>query len=268
MNAGERVRLAGFFAVVALIHVVGWGALLTYAGGHPAFLGLGALAYSFGLRHAFDADHIAAIDNTTRKLLQDGRKPVGAGFFFSLGHSTVVFVIALLLGLAVRSLVSSAISDSGELKAVGSLVGTTVSGWLSDRIDPRKLLAWYYTLRGLALLFLPAAYDMGVPALAGFVVFYGLDWVATVPPTVKLVTERFGKERVGPVFGWVFAAHQLGGSAAAFGAGFSHTWLGDYLVAFLVAGGLCLLAAGLVISIRRSDHDAAPALPPRPSLAS
>ena len=125
---------------------------------------------------------------------------------------------------------------------VFDLVGTTCSGWLSDRIDPRKLLVWYYTLRGIALFFLPAAYDAGVPALAAFVVFYGLDWVATVPPTVKLVADRFGKERVGPVFGWVFAAHQFGGSLAAFGAGALHTWLGDYLVAFMAAGVLCLIA--------------------------
>ena len=102
----------------------------------------------------------------------------------------------------------------------------------------------------------PAAYDVGVPALAGFVVFYGLDWVATVPPTVKLVTERFGKERVGPVFGWIFAAHQFGGSIAAFGAGAVHTWLGDYLVAFVTAGTLCLIAAGLIMGMARPGRPA------------
>ena len=85
------------------------------------------------------------------------------------------------------------------------------------------------------------------PALAAFVVFYGLDWVATVPPTVRLVADRFGKERVGPVFGWVFAAHQFGGSFAAIGASVVHTWLGDYLVAFMTAGALCLLASGLIL---------------------
>ena len=156
------------------------------------------------------------------------------------------------------------VTAASMLAAMGvfDLIGTTASGWLSDRIDPRKLLVWYYTFRGLALLFLPAAYQLGVPALAGFVVFYGLDWVATVPPTVKLVSEKFGKERVGPVFGWIFAAHQLGGSAAAFLAGVEHTWLGDYLVAFLVAGGLSILAAGLVMGIR----GAAPRLPVEPAV--
>jgi predicted MFS family arabinose efflux permease len=139
------------------------------------------------------------------------------------------------------------------LAAMGAfdMVGTTLSGWLTDRIDPRKLLVWYYTLRGISLLFLPAAYASGVPGLAAFVVFYGLDWVATVPPTVRLVAEKFGKERVGPVFGWVFAAHQLGASVAAFAAGAVHTWLGDYLVAFMTAGLLCLVATGLILGLTR-----------------
>jgi predicted MFS family arabinose efflux permease len=136
---------------------------------------------------------------------------------------------------------------------VFDLIGTTFSGWLSDRMDPRKLLVWYYTLRGLALFFLPAAYDAGVPALAAFVVFYGLDWVATVPPTVRLVADRFGKDRVGPVFGWVFAAHQFGGSLAAFAAGALHTWQGSYLVAFMSAGVLCLMATGLVLGLSRQS---------------
>jgi nickel/cobalt transporter (NiCoT) family protein len=125
---GERQRLAGFFSAVALLHVVGWGALLLYGVGHPAFLGLGGLAYTFGLRHAFDADHISAIDNTTRKLLQERNKPVGVGFFFSLGHSTVVLLIALLLGLAVKSLVQGVVSENGQLRNLGGLVGTSVSG--------------------------------------------------------------------------------------------------------------------------------------------
>src|SRR5262249_28073389 len=123
------------------------------------------------------------------------------------------------------------------LAAMGAfdLVGSTLSGWLTDRIDARKLLVWYYSLPGMALLFLPASSSTAVPALAAVVVFYGLDWVATVPPTVRLVADRFGKERVGPVVGWVFAAHQFGGSFAPLGAGVVHTWLGDYLVAFMMA---------------------------------
>jgi high-affinity nickel-transport protein len=127
-DRGERVRLGGFFGAVGVLHVVGWGLLLAYGTQHPGFLALGGLAYTFGLRHAFDADHIAAIDNTTRKLLQQGGKPVGVGFFFSLGHSTVVFLIAVALGLAVKSIVQGVVSGSGELKSVGGAVGTMVSG--------------------------------------------------------------------------------------------------------------------------------------------
>src|SRR5205807_901308 len=125
---GERVRLALFYTAIVLMHVVGWGLLLSVAAQYPALVGLGGLAYSFGLRHAFDADHISAIDNTTGKLLQDGKRPVGVGFFFSLGHSTVVLVIALALGFAVRALVDTIVSDEGQLRSIGSLVGTSVSG--------------------------------------------------------------------------------------------------------------------------------------------
>jgi high-affinity nickel-transport protein len=125
---GERRRLAGFFGGVGLLHIAGWGLLLFYGAGHPTILALGGLAYTFGLRHAFDADHIAAIDNTTRKLLQDGRKPVGVGFFFSLGHSSVVFLIAAALGLAVKWIVEGVSGNGGELRIVGGLVAGLVSG--------------------------------------------------------------------------------------------------------------------------------------------
>src|SRR6202163_4202253 len=117
-DSGERRRLAGFFGGVGLLHVAGWGLLLAVAAGQPTILAFGGLAYTFGLRHAFDADHISAIDNTTRKLLQDGHKPVGVGFFFSLGHSTVVFLVAAALGLTVKWIVD------GQLRSVGSLLGT------------------------------------------------------------------------------------------------------------------------------------------------
>src|SRR5437667_9415252 len=127
-DRGERRRLAGFFGSVGLLHVAGWGLLLVYSASHPGFLALGGLAYTFGLRHAFDADHISAIDNTTRKLLQSGKKPLGVGFFFSLGHSTVVLLIAVALGFATQFVVSNLISANGELKSVGGLIGTGVSG--------------------------------------------------------------------------------------------------------------------------------------------
>ena len=127
-DRGERRRLAGFFGGVGFLHLAGWGLLLAYAANHPGFLWLGGIAYTLGLRHAFDADHIAAIDNTTRKLLQGGKKPMGVGFFFSLGHSTVVLIVAVALGLAVRWVVQGVFANSGELRSVGGAIGTSVSG--------------------------------------------------------------------------------------------------------------------------------------------
>src|SRR3954452_14711967 len=94
LNGAECRRLGGFFGAVALLHVLGWGLFLYYSRSQPALAGLGTLAYTFGLRHAFDADHIAAIDNTTRKFLAQGKRSLGVGFFFSLGHSTIVFLLA------------------------------------------------------------------------------------------------------------------------------------------------------------------------------
>src|SRR5213083_2696024 len=123
------LRLTSLFGGVALLHLVGWGImLLLVAPRYPVMLGLGGLAYSFGLRHAFDADHISAIDNTTRKLLQEGKRPMGVGFFFSLGHSTVVLAIALALGFAVKTVIEGAVSGEGQLRGIGGLVGTGVSG--------------------------------------------------------------------------------------------------------------------------------------------
>jgi nickel/cobalt transporter (NiCoT) family protein len=136
----ERRRLAGFFGAVGLLHLVGGGLLLFYGASHPGFLALGGLAYTFGLRHAFDADHISAIDNTTRKLLQSGHKPVGVGFFFSLGHSTVVFLIAVALGLAVKWVVQGVVADSGELRSLSTAVGTIVSGGFLVLIGVLNLL--------------------------------------------------------------------------------------------------------------------------------
>src|SRR5260370_14109832 len=123
------LRLTALFGGVALLHLVGWGIMLILvAPSYPVMLGLGGLAYAFGLRHAFDADHISAIDNTTRKLLQEGKKPLGVGFFFSLGHSSVVFLIALLLGIATQFVVTNVVSANGQLKNLGGLIGPGVSG--------------------------------------------------------------------------------------------------------------------------------------------
>ena len=135
---------------------------------------------------------------------------------------------------------------------VFDLVGTTGSGWLTDRWDSRALLAWYYSLRGLSLLFLPIALRGGNTSLLIFAVWYGLDWIATVPPTVKLATDAFGKERAPIMFGWIAAGHQLGAAITAFSAGWIRTTLGDYQLAFWLSGGLCLIAALLSLSVGRT----------------
>lgn len=137
------------------------------------------------------------------------------------------------------------------LIGIFDIVGTTFSGWLTDRWNSRWLLFWYYGLRGLSLLLLPYVFGSQYFGLILFIVFYGLDWVATVPPTVALATDLFGKQRGPLVFGWVFAAHQLGAAVAAYGAGAVRTWFGNYQPAFMIAGLLCLIASGLVIRIGR-----------------
>jgi sugar phosphate permease len=129
---------------------------------------------------------------------------------------------------------------------------TIGSGWLSDRFDPRWLLFWYYGLRGLSLLYLPFT-DFTFYGLSLFAVFYGLDWIATVPPTVKLTADKFGREKAGIVFGWVFAGHQIGAASAAFSAGLTRTAFNTYLPAFFVAGALCIIAALAVLTVRKSS---------------
>jgi MFS family permease len=128
--------------------------------------------------------------------------------------------------------------------------GTIMSGWLSDRFDNRWLLFWYYGLRGLSLIYLPYS-DFTFYGLSLFAMFYGLDWIATVPPTVRLTAQRFGAERANLVFGWIFAGHQIGAGAAAFAAGLSRTLLLSYLPAFFAAGALCIVAALIALSISR-----------------
>ncbi len=146
------------------------------------------------------------------------------------------------------------VAAAGVLAIMGAFdfVGTIGSGWLSDRIDARKLLFVYYGLRGLSLLALPFS-TFSVYGLTIFAVFYGLDWIATVPPTVRLCAQRFGRERAALVFGWVFTAHQLGAAVAAMGGGLSRDLLASYVPAFVISGALCLLAAIAALAIRPPD---------------
>ena len=147
----------------------------------------------------------------------------------------------------------AAVGAASVLAIIGAFdfFGTILSGWLSDRYDNRRLLCVYYGLRGLSLLYLPFSH-FDIYALGVFAVVYGLDWVATIPPTVKLTAERFGSERAGLTFGWIFTAHQLGAATAAFGAGATRTAFATYLPALLY--GRCFLprrCAILVMTLSR-----------------
>jgi predicted MFS family arabinose efflux permease len=178
--------------------------------------------------------------------------------FFICGASTngliQVHLIPMCLDFGIPQVQAASL-----LAAMGifDFFGTIFSGWLSDRYDNRWLLFWYYGPRGLSLVFLPFT-DFSFYGLSLFAMFYGLDWIATVPPTVRLTAQRFGAERANLVFGWIFAGHQIGAGAAAFGAGLSRTMLSTYLPAFFAAGALCIVAAVIVLAISR---------PPKPVAA-
>ena len=150
----------------------------------------------------------------------------------------------------------AAVGAASMLAMMGlfDFAGTLASGWLSDRFDNRWLLFFYYGLRGLSLLYLPFS-GFSLYSLSIFAIFYGLDWVATVPPTVKLTAQRFGPERANVVFGWIFAGHQLGAASAALAGGLSRTVWQSYMPAFVAAGLLCLIGAGLVLLINRGRSE-------------
>lgn len=141
---------------------------------------------------------------------------------------------------------------------VFDLIGTMGSGWLSDRYDNRWLLAIYYGFRGLALIWLVESNAM-LGAMSAFAMLYGLDFISTVPPTVKLTVVAFGREMGPVIFGWIFAAHQLGVSLMAIAAGASRDALGTYVPAFLLAGVLCLLSAAAFTLVKRPAPAPVPA---------
>ncbi|HWK97355.1 MAG TPA: MFS transporter [Pseudolabrys sp.] len=176
----------------------------------------------------------------------------------------ILFATFFICGLSTNGLVQThfislcndyglaAVTAASVLAIMGAFdfVGTIGSGWLSDRFDNRWLLFWYYGLRGLSLLYLPFT-SFTFYGLSLFGLFYGLDWIATVPPTVKLTADRFGREKAGMVFGWIFCGHQIGAATAAYGGGLIRTEYSTYLPAFFIAGAFCLLAAVLALCINR-----------------
>jgi sugar phosphate permease len=148
------------------------------------------------------------------------------------------------------------VAASTALAVMGffNFVGTIASGWLTDRIDPRRLLLVYYAFRGVSLLLLPFVHD--TLSIGAFAVLFGLDYIATVPPTVALVADRFGQHNVGVVYGWVFAAHMVGAAIAAWVAGIVREHVGDYAAAFVAAGWIAIIAGFAALMIRRRGPDA------------
>jgi sugar phosphate permease len=183
---------------------------------------------------------------------------LGAGFFVC--GATTVGLIAVHFIPAAHDHGMPATEAASMLAAMGLLdiAGTTASGWLTDRTDPRLLLFWYYALRGLSLVLLSNALSTQSYTLVLFVAFYGLDWIATVPPTVALTARRFGPEKSSVVFGWVFTFHQSGGAAAAWAAGAVRGWQGDYMPVFVASGILCAFASLVVLRIPRAPRRPVP----------
>jgi len=178
-----------------------------------------------------------------------------AGSFFICGASTNGLIGTHLVPACFDHGIPE-VRAAGLLALMGivDLVGTTFSGWLSDRYNCRYLLCCYYGFRGLSLLWLPFALGGPEWGLSAFAIFYGLDWIATVPPTVRLTADVFGRANVGVMFGWIFASHQVGAALAATFAGIVRTYLGDYMIAFIMSGIICLLASGLVLRINKGKN--------------
>jgi predicted MFS family arabinose efflux permease len=254
----------GWRPAVALVCIVlGLAALLVFAlmRDRPSDLGLAA----FGEKQGEATAPVPGAATSPLLALRDAARTrefwILFGTFFICGASTNGLIQTHFIPLC-ADYGMAAVGAASVLAMMGvfDFFGTVGSGWLSDRYDNRWLLFWYYGLRGLSLLYLPFT-EFSFYGLSLFALFYGLDWIATVPPTVKLTAMKFGRERANLVFGWIFAGHQLGAASAAFGGGLSRTALDSYLPAFFVAGGLCLIAASLVLTLSAGARDAAVVAP-------
>jgi predicted MFS family arabinose efflux permease len=197
-----------------------------------------------------------AARRTLRTLREAARTPVFwllAGTFAICGASTNGLIgTHFVTGAHDHGMAAPVAASLLAVIGIFDLVGTVFSGWLTDRHDARRLLAVYYALRGVSLLFLPMLLADSVhPPMLFFIVFYGLDWVATVPPTIALCREHFGQDG-GIVFGWVLASHQLGAAVVSFVAGVIRDTTGSYDLAWTSSGVLCVMAALMVMAIRRT----------------
>jgi predicted MFS family arabinose efflux permease len=183
-----------------------------------------------------------------------------AGGYFVCGASTNGLVGTHLIPACVDHGLTEVVG-AGLLTVTGifALIGGTLSGWASDRWDNRFLLFWYYGLRGLSLMYLPFAFDMSYYGLSVFSVFYGLDWIASVPPTVQLLVRTVGSERIGIMVAWITVIHQVGAALAAYLGGVLRIGFGSYLEAFMLSGLLCVGAALMVLFIGTGRR--APAVP-------
>jgi len=178
-----------------------------------------------------------------------------AGTFFICGATSNGLVGQHFIPHAVdHGFTPVAASTALAVMGVFNFIGTIASGWLTDRVDPRKLLLVYYAFRGVSLLLLPFVHD--TLSIGAFAILFGLDYIATVPPTVALVADRFGQHNVGVVYGWVFAAHMFGAAIAAWVAGIVRENVGDYAAAFVAAGWVAIVAGFAALAIRRKGPDA------------
>ena len=197
---------------------------------------------------------------TLQVLFAAAKKPafwILAGTFFVCGWTTNGLIGAHFIPAAHDHGMPEG-TAAGLLAVVGifDFVGTILSGWLTDRVSPVLLLVFYYGLRGLALFTVPFVLGPSVePPLLFFIVFYGLDWIATVPPTIELCRRYFGRAQSPAVYGWVFASHMVGAAIAASFAGAIRQAQGSYFIAWITAAVLCLVAAGSVLLLRRIKAD-------------
>jgi MFS family permease len=260
-NLTERFGWRFSLGIICAMLAVAMVAILALMRDRPADLGLPAYGDKDIVPAPPQTGGLLALLASPLIVLQDAARTgvfwVLFATFFICGASTNGLIQTHFIALCGDYGVA-AVSAAGVLAVMGifDFFGTVGSGWLSDRYDNRWLLFWYYGLRGISLMALPFT-DFSFYGLSLFAMFYGLDWIATVPPTVKLIAERFGRERANVVFGWVFAGHQLGAASAAYGAGFSRTAFSTYLPAFFAAGALCLIASLLVLMLAKPVRPAA-----------